>query len=125
MTQRGLLTEAMSLADENDCSKCGLCKAVCPIFRVTRSESFGPRCRMIQMKEDKIDPAMVYSTLCSACDAVCPVGIEISKRIKEVREKLVLEGHETEVNKRMIENIRKHGNPFGKIDGKPKELFCC
>ena len=113
------------LTSVSECSKCGLCKGVCPILRVTKEESKGPRCRVLQINEKAEDFTLIYSTLCSACDAACPVGIEISKDILAARERLVSKGIETPANKKMIENIRKYGNPFGKIEGKPKELFCC
>lgn len=98
---------------------------MCPVLRVMREESKGPRCRVLQINEDAEDTSLFFSTLCSACDAACPVGIDISTEIQKARERLVQRGVETEVNKKMIENVRKYGNPFGKIEGKPKELFCC
>jgi len=113
------------LAEAGKCSKCGLCKAVCPVLRVMKEESKGPRCRMLQINEKQEDESLLFSTLCSACDAACPVKIDISKDVLAARQRLVGKGIETEANKRMIENMRKYGNPFGEIKGKPKELFCC
>jgi hypothetical protein len=47
--------------------------------------------------------------------------------VKKVREKAVKNKIETEANKKMMENVKKVGNPFGEIkEGEiPKELYCC
>jgi hypothetical protein len=49
---------------------------------------------------------------------------EIMKRLREFAVKSRLE---TESNKKMIENVRAYGNPFGKVEeGKiPEKLYCC
>jgi hypothetical protein len=47
--------------------------------------------------------------------------------MKKLRSYLEKENLQTDTNKEMIENIRKFGNPFGKLEeGKiPKKLYCC
>jgi Fe-S oxidoreductase len=109
------------------CSYCGLCKANCPTYRVLLTELASPRGKMILSKKKALDKVFYLCTLCRACEVKCPAGVKICEEMQKVRETLAKEGVETEAGKRMIENIRKYGNPFGEIkDGKtPKDLFCC
>ncbi len=108
------------------CSLCGFCKYHCPVFRATKKETLSPRGRAILMKKDISDKEVVFRcSLCEACEKTCPANIEF--HFEKLRAKLIEEGKETEANKKMIENIRKYGNPFGKIKkGKiPDKLYCC
>ncbi len=108
------------------CSLCGFCKYHCPVFRETKNESLSPRGRAILINEDILDKDIIFKcSICKACEEACPVKIEFN--FNELRAKLVETGKETEANRKMIENIRKYGNPFGKIGkGKiPDKLYCC
>jgi len=64
-------------------------------------------------------------TLCKACEKNCPLNLDLG--LKEYRAELVQNRVETEATKKMIENVRQYGNPFGKVEkGKvPKDLYCC
>jgi heterodisulfide reductase subunit C len=70
---------------------------------------------------------LYYCTTCQACKFNCPLDIDVAKLVKELRRISADQKIETEGNKKMMENIREYGNPFGKIEeGKiPKELYCC
>lgn len=107
------------------CSLCGLCKINCPAFKILLRETSGPRGKAILIKKDVLSEIFYECTLCNACKIECPVGIDLE--LGKMREKLVENKIETKANKKMIENIRQHGNPFGKVEkGKiPKELYCC
>ena len=107
------------------CTKCGFCKFNCPVFKITLKETFGPRGKAILINKNILNEIFNNCTLCKACKFECPLGIDLE--IDNIREKMIKQGIETEANKKMIENIRKYGNPFGKIEkGKiPKELYCC
>lgn len=109
------------------CSLCGLCKANCPVYNAVLKETAGPRGKAILIKKGILNEIFYICSLCKSCDIECPAGIELSKEIRNMRDYLVREGKETEANKAMIDNIRKFGNPFGKVEeGKiPKELYCC
>ena len=113
------------MTDINKCSLCGLCKAHCPVYRVLLRETKGPRGKVILIKKDVLDKLFYDCTLCDSCKIECPAGINLD--IRKMRERLVKKGIETEANKKMIKNMRKFGNPFGKLEkGKmPKELYCC
>lgn len=110
------------------CVQCGLCKMNCPVYYVLRKEMMGPR-GILKLKENsEFGDFYVYAcTLCKNCEKECPVEIKISEEIVKAREASVARGFETEANKKMIENIRNYGNPFGDVKkGEiPKELYCC
>jgi Fe-S oxidoreductase len=106
------------------CSLCGLCKVNCPVFKAEMKESSSPRAKALLIKKGLSDETFYKCTMCKACVVECPAGVDMEMR--KVRAELVNSGHETEANKKMIENIRKYGNPFGEVkEGKPKELYCC
>lgn len=110
-----------------DCTLCGLCKSNCPVFKATKLETKSARGRAILLKNSIEDDTISQCTLCSSCKIECPEGIDLPDEIRKARERQVKSKKETPANKIMIENIRKHGNPFGKYEkGKiPKELYCC
>lgn len=116
------------IAGFSACVVCGICRNRCPAFRVLLNDSVSPRGKAVVIDRN-IDSDIIYSkcTLCGACDVVCPANARLSEKIREAREKRVREGREMEANKVMMENVRKYGNPFGKVgEGRmPKELYCC
>jgi Fe-S oxidoreductase len=107
------------------CSLCGFCKFNCPTYKASLNEKNGPRGRAVMLKNNFSDTSFYNCTLCKACKVECPADVDLE--LNKVRENLVKKGVETEANKKMIENIRKYGNPFGKLEkGKiPKDLYCC
>lgn len=110
------------------CVECGLCKMSCPVYFMMRKEMAAPRGILMLKENEKFKEFFVYAcTLCGSCEKECPVGVKIMDEIIEAREKSTKGGVETEANKRMIENIRRYGNPFGDIKkGEiPEELYCC
>jgi L-lactate utilization protein LutB len=74
-----------------------------------------------------VDSNCFSCTSCMACYQNCPVKINLPELMKKLRSYLEKENLQTETNKEMIENTRKFGNPFGKLEeGKiPKKLYCC
>jgi len=107
------------------CTECGLCKNSCPAYKALKRETISPRGKAMLIKEDVKDEVFYACTLCKACEANCPLNLDLG--LKEWRVELVKNGVETEAGKTMIENVRQHGNPFGKVEkGKvPKDLYCC
>jgi len=109
------------------CVKCGMCKSLCPVFKILREEAFSPRGHAILLNDKIIEKIVFECNLCKACEERCPLNLKICDAIKKAREVLVLKGKELSQNKEMIENIRKTGNPFGSakdLDKKDK-LYCC
>lgn len=109
------------------CVECGLCRTTCPVFAILKRETLSPRGRVLLMNVENKDKVFYACTLCKNCTVSCPLELELDKDFKNYRAKLAEDGVITEANKKMIANVRKFGNPLGKIEeGKiPKELFCC
>ena len=107
------------------CTNCGLCRKNCPVFRVTFNESDSPRGKAIIIKNQLSSDHLLKCTLCGNCKKHCPVKIDLE--FIKIRSHMIGKGKISENNKKMMENIRKHGNPFGKPEkGKvPKDLYCC
>lgn len=115
------------MSDLDACSLCGLCKANCRVYRIMLTESKGPRGKSILLKNKRDDDVLYMCTLCRACKQKCPLDVDLPDEILEGRRRLIKAGKQSKANKKMIENVRKYGNPFGKIKQgeKPKELYCC
>jgi len=110
----------------NQCVKCGMCKSLCPVFKIIRQEDISPRGHTIILTEKIINKSLYECTLCKACEEKCPLDLKICEALVKAREALVIQGIETDANKEMIKNIRETGNPFGKDkEGKDGKLYCC
>ncbi|MFH1307599.1 MAG: 4Fe-4S dicluster domain-containing protein [archaeon] len=107
------------------CSRCGMCKANCPVFKIVREESIGPRGKAILLDNKVYDKIIFDCTLCKACEEFCAQKIELCEAFRKARKVLVEKGQESEESKEMIENIRKYGNPFGTKKDKPDKYYCC
>jgi len=107
------------------CTECGLCKNTCPVYKAMLRETESPRGKAMLIKEGIKNEVFYACTLCKACETNCPLNLDLG--LKEYRAELVKNGIETEAGKKMIENVKAHGNPFGKAEkGKiPKDLYCC
>ena len=66
------------------CIRCGLCSAVCPVYRESLLETDSPRGRIALVRavlEGRLKPSrrfkgIVYECLaCQACAALCPAGV--------------------------------------------------
>ena len=108
------------------CVQCGMCRNVCPVFKILKDEKYSPRGKAFIVKEKKeIDYSFYECSLCGACYQSCYNDVLLP--VKKKRAEMIKKGKETEANKKMIENVRKYGNPFGKVKKGDKidELYCC
>jgi len=99
----------------NKCSLCGFCKQTCPVLKATLKETDSPRTQANLIKKDILDIQFLKCTLCNACSIDCPSDIDLASLIREKRFLLVSKT-QTKANKEMINNIRKHGNPYGNLN---------
>lgn len=78
--------------DHADCSGCGLCTLVCPMWRRKRDLQHSPLgwAKALQhgAAPNDLADAMQDCTLCRACDPMCPEQIDISAMILMIRGKL-------------------------------------
>jgi len=117
------------------CLNCGACLNFCPVYHQIGScygdKYLGSRGVIFAAFSDSFKKAKLANcfacTLCSACLENCPAKIDLPELMRKLRTLLEKEGLQTKENEKMIANMRKFGNPFGKIEaGKiPKELYCC
>jgi NAD-dependent dihydropyrimidine dehydrogenase PreA subunit len=73
----------------HDCSGCGLCLLVCPVWRESRDVRFTPkgRARAIQHGAAREDLAASVAgcTLCGACEPACPEELPLVEMVMELR----------------------------------------
>lgn len=80
------------------CSLCGICVSVCPVFACTGKEADGPRGRMaiaLGLLERRIEPAAAMAAfarclLCGRCERACPEKLPIMRLFFALRHKLPL-----------------------------------
>ena len=118
-----LLEEASEIFDK--CANCGMCKALCPVFRTLKEEQLSPRGKGVLISKKIMDKVLFECTLCKGCEQKCPAGIKICKAIMDCREAMVIKGRGLKSNKEMINNIRKYGSPFGNGEINNDKLYCC
>jgi len=95
------------------CFKCGLCKPLCPVFKIMREEQYSSRGKAIMLKNNQYDKIVFTDTLSKQCEVNCPLGIKMHKAIIKARQVLVGNKKEPKEIKEMIENLEKTGNIFG------------
>ncbi|MFZ0013128.1 MAG: LutB/LldF family L-lactate oxidation iron-sulfur protein [Acidimicrobiia bacterium] len=82
------------------CIRCGACLNACPVFRTAGGHAYGtvysgPVGSIVTPGLEGMDPwwELPYaSTLCGACEEVCPVRIQIPKLLLELRRQAAAEG---------------------------------
>ena len=80
------------------CSSCGFCRAVCPVFGITKRPAFNARGKMLVLKEvmdgsidlsDELIETLFQCTTCASCAKNCPSGVNVPDIIKRVRKDMV------------------------------------
>lgn len=90
-----------------NCGKCGICLAVCPVFKVLKEEQASPRARIQLIKayrEKKLPSSPLLKELiskclmCGSCTANCPSGVDHYAQFIEMRSRLIeAEGDRVEI----------------------------
>ena len=103
------------------CSRCGFCRAVCPVFDVSKRAAANARGKMILLKEvmdgklpvtEGVAQALLRCTTCMDCTVNCPSGVEPQEVIKAARREMVGMGYDN-LFKAMGEVAEKYGNIYG------------
>ena len=94
------------------CTKCGLCKELCPVFKVLREEQSSPRGHAILLSNKIIDKIVFDCTLCRACEEKCPLNLRICTAIKKARQVLNIKDRENQEIKKLAQKIIDRKNPF-------------
>lgn len=82
------------------CIRCGACLNICPVFRTVGGHAYGsvysgPVGSIVTPGLHGMEPwwELPYaSTLCGACEEVCPIRIQIPKMLLQLRERAASEG---------------------------------
>jgi Fe-S oxidoreductase len=123
------------------CIQCGYCNAICPTYEEFKWESASPRGKIYLLKrflslnilqklirDEEYKRGFVKSLYmcagCGACNRICPVNIELSRRWEELKEWLYFEGYAPmEGHKPLRERVEKVRNPYNEpIPGRNKWL---
>ncbi len=118
------------------CINCGSCLNFCPvyhqIFTKYGAKYFSGAKGVIssyfkESDKEAYNNGAFFCTTCKQCKENCPMKIDLSSMIRDIRKRLAKEGLEPDQVNEMIKNIKKYGNPFGNIkEGKtPEKLYCC
>ena len=94
------------------CIKCGLCKGLCPVFKIIREEQYSPRGHAILLSNNIIDKIVFDCTLCRACEEKCPLNLRICTAIKKARQILNIRNKGNPQNEKMLKKIEEGGNPY-------------
>ncbi len=97
------------------CILCGLCRQDSQLLKLTNKETLSARGKAILIKKGILDKVFYIDPLSNATVRSCPTGVNIASAVRKQREKMVESGIETKANRRMIENIREFGNPYGRM----------
>lgn len=89
------------IAEILSCIRCGACLNICPVFREVGGHAYGtvysgPVGSVVTPGLHGMNPwwELPYaSTLCGACEEVCPVRIQIPSMLLKLRERAASEGH--------------------------------
>ncbi len=103
------------------CSRCGFCQAVCPVYGATLRPSLNARGKMLLLKEvmdgkiglnDELIETLFQCTTCASCYQNCPSGVPVMEIIKQVRKDMVGIGSCHPAFKGMHEVLKNHSNIY-------------
>jgi len=104
------------------CSRCGFCQAVCPVYGATLRPSYNARGKMLLLKEvmegkielnDELIETLFQCTTCASCLENCPSEVEVPEIIKQVRKDMVHIGSCHPAFQGMNEVLKKCPNIYG------------
>jgi len=103
------------------CSRCGFCRMVCPVFDITKNWATNAGGKMVLIKEiidEKTEPSegiaksLLNCTTCMNCTINCPSGVDPPEVIRAARKDMVNLGYDN-MFKAMSDVIVKTGNLYG------------
>lgn len=103
------------------CSSCGFCRAVCPVFGLTRRPAFNARGKMLILKEvmdgnieldDELIETLFQCTTCASCSEQCPSGVQPPEIMKLVRKDMVDRGTCHPTFEGMNQILQEHTNIY-------------
>lgn len=107
------------------CSGCGFCRAICPLFALTKRPAFNARGKMLVLREvmdgsidlnDELIETLFQCTTCAGCAEQCPSGVNVPDIIKQVRKDMVFVGSCHPVFIGMNQILQEHTNIYGESE---------
>jgi Fe-S oxidoreductase len=104
------------------CNHCGSCQTGCPLFRTTCRISLSARGKMLILQDilegrqeicDELIESLFQCTLCGACAAQCPAGVDAPNILKAARRDMVKIGICHPVFQGMDQILTDHRNIYG------------
>ncbi len=104
------------------CSSCGFCRAVCPLFGLTKRPALNARGKMLILKEvmdgnidlnDELVETLFQCTTCASCTDQCPSGVNPPEIIKQARKDMVHIGSCHPAFEGMNRVLQEHTNIYG------------
>ena len=103
------------MAGVDKCILCGRCRQDSQLLKLTGKETLTGRGKALLIKKNILDSIFYIDPLNNLTVKNCPTKVDIASEVRKQREKMVENGIETKANRRMIENIREFGNPYGRL----------
>ena len=103
------------MAGIDKCNLCGLCRQDSLLLQLSGRETLSPRGKAILIKKNILNEIFYIDPLSNSAVIHCPTNVDIAEEVRKQRVKMVENGMETKPNRRMIENIREFGNPYGNM----------
>lgn len=107
------------------CSRCGFCQAVCPVFGATLRPAYNARGKMLVLKEvmdgkidlsDELIETLFQCTTCANCFKNCPSGVNVPEIIKQVRKDMVHIGSCHPAFTGMNDVLKKYTNIYAETE---------
>ena len=104
------------------CSSCGFCRAVCPVFGLSKRPAYNARGKMLILKEvmdgnvelnEELVETLFQCTTCASCANQCPSGVNPPEIIKQVRKDMVHRGTCHPAFEGMNRVLQEHTNIYG------------
>ncbi|MGQ9719893.1 MAG: 4Fe-4S dicluster domain-containing protein [Candidatus Jordarchaeum sp.] len=108
--------------DIYSCMRCGFCIAKCPLYENYGWASNNARGRILIARgilENKLELSHYIAerifncTTCDQCYVLCPSGIHTTDIIRALKYELSARNYIPNSSNRIMENIRREGNPYG------------
>jgi Fe-S oxidoreductase len=103
------------------CSSCGFCRAICPLFGLTKRPALNARGKMLVLEEvmngtvdlnDELIETLFQCTTCGGCAEQCPSGVNVPEVIKQARKDMVFAGSCHPMFQGMNQVLQQHTNIY-------------
>ena len=112
----------MNFKEIEQCAKCGLCLAACPIYKELILERYSPRGK-VQLASfyekgdlelsDSYRESFSKCLLCGACKLTCPGGIDPNAIVEQMRKEIVSKKGLDDKQKGLVQSLLEHHNISG------------